>query len=152
MLKISTSIENGICFVKMTGAINESSPVNFDYGSAREVHIDCGSIARMNSMGVRNWSAWFEKLRLENIKLRFSNLSVALISQCNFVLGIVAANEVESLAIPYFCESCTKEFVVMRSTSEIRSTNYIVPPLTCPFCNSTAEFDGSPVSYFTFMT
>ena len=152
MLKIDTSIKDGICFVKIVGAINETSTVNFDYGSTREVHVDCAQIGRLNSMGVRIWSARFEKLRSDKIKLRFSNLSVPMISQCNFVIGLIAAEEVESLAIPYFCETCTKEFTQVREADELRAANFAVPPVHCIYCQATAEFDGSPLTYFTFMT
>ena len=153
---IEQKIENGICKVKLSGAISERDSLEINPGSVAEVHINCRDVLRINSMGLRNWLSGIATLRAKlkgaDSKLRFFELSVAIVNQCNRVSGLVRGSEIVSLYLPYYCSHCNAELEELALASELKKGKWTVPTIICPKCANSMTFDAKPGDYFMFLT
>ena len=156
MQKIEKSSNPEIATLSLIGAITESVDWSGDLDSGiKQVMIDCRGITRVNSMGITKWILFFRELRKKKVTLRFSEMPVAVVNLCNFVAGMVNHEEVISLYLPYYCETCSKEEEVLASVEELetgRVNGQIeLKEAICPTCKTAMTFDGTPSHYFDFL-
>ncbi len=153
MLNLDRTQTPGIYQMKIIGAISESSDFTAKIeNDVKELHVNCKAIVRINSMGITKWILFFRDLRKKGVKLKFFEVGVSVVNLCNFVSGMVEKDEVQSIALPFFCENCNTETEKFAAVDDLRATNFKLAPLTCPSCGQLTEFDGAEAHYFDFLT
>jgi anti-anti-sigma regulatory factor len=141
--------------VRLVGSIEES--VSFDQligvpqAPTDELQINCKGVVRINSVGVKTWIKYFQSLSSRGIKLKFVELSTALVEQMNFISNFRCGGEVESIYVPFACEKCHSELVGLFRVDALKKMQCKIPPLQCSKCGGKAVFDDVPEEYFGFI-
>jgi hypothetical protein len=121
--------------------------------------LDLGEIRHLNSLGLRTWVQWVQKMNhLSGIYLR--HCSNVVVHQMNILEGFLPLGAiVESFEIPFYCSSCDTQSVVMveRGRDYLEATSdtaeKIMTPMQrpCTVCRSIAEADIIPAKHFKFL-
>lgn len=113
--------------------------------------LDLDGVTRITSFGVREWIRFLKTCAAEHIY--FVNARPGMVAQFNLVGGFSGRGALASCYLPYICEECDTETEVLLDLARDRAvvTKKEPPPLQCPKCGATAEFDDVPASYFGWM-
>lgn len=112
MLEIKNTQVGSHLVLELKGTIDETIRLDqIDLSNAVEISVSCRHIARINSMGVRAWQAFFSSARAMKKKLRFKELPSVLLTQANIFTGLIQASECESVCMAMLCEKCGHEKV-----------------------------------------
>ena len=132
-----------------SGSLNEQATLeDFDFATAESILIDLKDIQAINSVGVRTWLGFARKLPKDK-KVIFQNLPKVWVDQCNMIKNFIPENlQIESLEIPYFCETCEKTTKVNTAASQIEKVS---PVMDCASCKKSAILDILPEQYFKFL-
>jgi hypothetical protein len=99
--------------VALEGAIGETTPLFIlPMAEIKELTVDMTSVTYINSIGVKHWILWTNKIpRTMSVKL--VNCPYVIVSQANIVVGFVPKQmTIESFRMPYVCEECGKEEIL----------------------------------------
>jgi anti-anti-sigma regulatory factor len=152
MLTAKLQLEGDQLRAELQGSLNEYSDLSQIIGSVpTTLEVNCKSLQRINSIGLRAWIEYFGKLREKGVRLRFRECSPAVIGCQNFVMNFMALTEIESLSVPFFCDKCQEEFCETVNVSEIARQNLHLEPKPCPTCHTPAELDEDETVYFAFL-
>jgi anti-anti-sigma regulatory factor len=138
--------------VRLSGAIEESA--NFDnlIGSVvGELHVNCKEVPRINSVGVKGWIKYFQALQTKGVKLKFIECSTAIVEQANLISNFTCGGTIESIYVPFACESCRTELIGLFKTEDLKKLNFELPALKCSKCGGKTVFDDIPEEYFGFL-
>jgi hypothetical protein len=145
-----------VLVVRLAGSIEESfnfeQAIGFPASPTDEVQVNCKGIVRINSVGVKAWIKYFQTLHSRGIKLKFVELSTAIVEQMNFISNFRCGGEVESIFVPFSCEKCHSELVGLFKTDVLKKLQCKIPPLRCSKCGGQAVFDDVPEEYFGFLS
>ncbi|MBI3183237.1 MAG: protein kinase [Myxococcales bacterium] len=150
-LQIRVHPGRGGCLIAMEGVVDEAFDGARLIDAARGVAvIDLDRVRRITSFGVREWVKTVRQLSADY--LGFVRCRPALVTQFNTVADFAGRGELLSFYAPYVCGQCAKEVEVLvdvrRQHDEVMA--FKPPEVTCPHCQSRAEFDDLPESYFAF--
>lgn len=153
MLRINRSEEDGAVVATMIGAIEETVDFSETIGeTGPKLKVVTKLVTRINSLGVKSWVRYFDQLNRSGIEVVFSQCSPAIVAQLNLISNFNCGGAVESIYVPYVCQSCNAELVALFTTDALRKTQFRIPSLTCTKCQSTRTvFDDIPEEYFSFM-
>lgn len=152
MTKVNKEQKDGSLVVRISGTIEESTDLpNLLGPPAPEMEISCKEVSRINSVGVKHWITYFQKARECGSKVRFSEVSVPLVTQFNMISNFGAGGEVVSIYAPYSCAQCGAEFRTLFPRAELIKLGFEPPSAPCPKCGGTAQFDDIPEEYFAFL-
>lgn len=115
------------------------------------LRVNCKEIARINSVGVKNWIKYFQELSKAKVKLIFAECSTSITEQLNLIANFTAGGTVESVYVPYACTNCKNEMIALFSTETLREKDLDLPEITCSKCGSPAVFDDLEEEYFHFL-
>lgn len=142
------------------GEIDENSDfTKIELPSKGILTIDLKGIKMLNSMGLRNWVQWSRGLRQLAV-VKFQNCPNIIVHQINILEGFIPLGAtVESMDVPYLCDSCGVEFNYhairgkdyMEATKESPLQINLPEPLPCPECGKDAECDFIPNKHFHFL-
>lgn len=153
MITVQKEQKGTALVVKLSGSIEES--VNFDdlIGvPAPEMHINTKDVPRINSVGVKAWIRYFQAASAKGSKLKFIECSTAIVEQINLISNFLCGGDVESIYVPFSCNSCKSELIGLFKTADLKKLNGDVPDMKCNKCNNgTAIFDDIPEEYFGFL-
>jgi anti-anti-sigma regulatory factor len=138
--------------VELSGAIEES--VHFDqlFGSFNgELIVNCRSVTRINSVGVKTWIRYFQSLQAAGKKFKFVELSYPLVEQLNMISNFACNGEVESILLPFSCIQCQKEFMAPMKTADLKNNGLQIPNVKCEKDVCGARFDDDPEEYLYFL-
>lgn len=146
MLKVLGRDRGSSYELTLSGTINESSELRIDgLPSGRSVVIDAGGIARINSMGIRNWTNFISAVCLISTSVVIKRLPPRLVAQANMVKNFLDHATVESFYVPYCCEECGHECLEL-----FEALAHIPAELPCPECGDAMLFDEIPETYLAF--
>lgn len=139
--------------IELIGSMNEDanlSSVKAD--GATEILIDWKKVENMNSCGVRDWIKCLKTFPPES-KITYSHCPPIIVEQMNMVAGFFPKGAVvESLYVPFFCEKCKKQdMVLLVSGKEIQGKSVNMPEVKCPQCGAPMEPDVLEAKYFRFL-
>jgi anti-anti-sigma regulatory factor len=137
---------------RLSGAIEESA--NFDQllgPPPAELVINCKDVPRINSVGVKFWIKYFQLAQSKGTKLKLIECSTAIVEQINLISNFTCGAEVESIYVPFSCESCHKELIGLFKTTDLKALNLRLPELKCSKCGGKAVFDDIPEEYLGFL-
>lgn len=154
--QMSKLAKDGKPLLKFVGQVDEEAvfPTFNDLGT--EVFIDLSGVTAINSIGIRSWIQWFSQYG--SIHFTFINCPKALVMQMNMVEGFLPEKaEVQSMQVPFFCESCDEERELMFEVGREIIVNgdnvtlkYDKTKVCKPDCET--ELDVSEAKFFRFLT
>lgn len=120
----------------------------------KPVELDLGLVSFINSMGVREWIRLLRSLSTQNIPVRLSRCSEAMIHQINMIVDALGHAEVVSFFAPYACNSCGFEtsLVVDVEAHRAQLQELDAPDLPCPQCRERMQFSEIPERYLAFFS
>jgi hypothetical protein len=78
----------------------------------KELVVDMAEMTYMNSIGVKHWILWTLRLP-KDCKVRLIHCPLMIASQASTVVGFMTPKmRIESLRVPYVCESCGAEKIL----------------------------------------
>ena len=86
MLNVVKEQQGGVLVVKLTGSIEET--VDFDQligPPPPALHVYCRGVPRINSVGVKAWIKYFQKVQQAGAQLQFHECSTAIVEQLNLI-------------------------------------------------------------------
>lgn len=145
-LKTEVKSENEKLTIMFSGPLTEKA--NFLIPEEHEwtecMIIDLSKVTRINSVGVRAWMNFLQRIKDAGKVVVFEKVSFTCINQLAMVKSFLADFEIASFYVPYFCSNCGEEF------QELFSRSQNVPEaLDCPSCKSLAEIDEDVAVYET---
>ena len=140
IIRLSGSIEEGVEFEKLIGP------------PAKEMHVFCKEVPRINSIGVKSWIKYFGGAQQAGAKIRFHECSTAIVEQINMISNFAPGNDVDSIYVPFSCQGCGAELVGLFKVADIKKAQLKIPALKCAKCGGSAEFDDIPEEFFAFMS
>ena len=135
----------GELLVTMAGAISETTTFAVPDVRGRRVIIDPRGVERLNSMGVRNWIDFIERLQSEALDVVIRHLPPAMVSQASMITTFIGNTRVESFLSPWYCPSCEN------TLEQLHGYRDNVPAaISCPRCRAPMELDWDRDAYLAF--
>ena len=122
--------------------------------------INFGRVSAILSMGVKTWIHFSMALeKIPNLEIEFKNCSKPVVDQINLVKGFLPTNaRVSTLFVPIYCETCNRNFKVLRKTNNIKEEiHQVIPKIEVsdcdefPHCREQFELECNPTSYLKFL-
>ena len=152
MITVSRRDEADGIHIQIAGTIEESVNLDAEIGPvSQKLYINCKGILRINSVGVKAWIVYFQKLRANGISFQFEECSPPIVDQMNMISNFSCGGPVLSILLPFSCTRCNKEFMVSCPTERLKATDLQVPPVKCEQETCGAVFDDDPDEYFSFL-
>ncbi|MGE0173339.1 MAG: hypothetical protein AB7T49_11150 [Oligoflexales bacterium] len=153
MMRIKQEQKNGITRIKIEGKVNEDMPdpnaMDIPTGL---LEVDCEALASIDGVGVQKWMNFFRSVRGHGVKLKFTRCSPTLVRQASMLLsGFLPKEEVDSIGLPFFCESCCTTTVVCHKVFDLQEQSYEFQEPHCQTCGKPMEFDDLPELFFQFL-
>lgn len=100
--------------VELAGYIGETSPLfEVSLHKIERLIIDLGKVKYINSVGIKNWILWMREIPKE-CQLLLQRVPPSVVNQVNVVAGFIPPHAViESVLVPYFCDTCSKEETIL---------------------------------------
>ena len=154
VLKTDTKILGNALIARLVGDIGEGvdfKPLIAD--GPTEIHIYCREVARINSIGIKEWIRFFSERTEKGVKLKFFECPPALVEQINLVVNFICDGIVESMYLPYCCPACYKSTETLVTIESLRLILTNLPEPQCPDCKkANLAFDDIPSEYFAFLS
>lgn len=151
MLKVTRDERGSGLAVRFSGTIDETTDFAKLIGPVEtELRVNCKEVVRINSAGVRSWIVYFQELADRHVKLRFQECSPPIVEQVNFMMNFCAGSAIESVCVPYLCDACKRQFVIVLSVDDLRVLGTRLPQVACPKCGGSALFDEMEEEYLAF--
>ncbi len=142
--------------LKLDGVLDETAELPaFDTSFAGRVMIDLEKLSFINSLGCRKWIHWLKAYPKET-QIALTKCSSVIVNQINILVGFVPPGvAVESIYVPYFCESCEKDEQVLMPTPggavQDWTPDSVPDEKECVHCKQQAELDVIKPRYFHFL-
>jgi len=135
--------------ISLSGAVDEFASLDIlleELPHNVPVRIDLTHVDRINSVGVRNWIVFVDKLRLHHIEVELDGCSVVIVRQMNMILQFRGHGVVRSAYAPYYCSRCKKEQLRLIDLTVDVATQ-LHAPLPCPTCGTVLDLDEEEQLY-----
>jgi anti-anti-sigma regulatory factor len=138
---------SGELFITVAGVVSEESRLDVPDARGRRVIIDVRGVERMNSMGVRNWIHFIEKLQAQSHDIVIRHMPPAMVSQASMITTFIGRSRVESFLSPWFCPGCDN------TVEQLHAYHDELPlAIPCPKCRAPMELDWDRDAYLAFRT
>lgn len=154
MLNVTKEAKGNVLVASLVGVIDETTDFSKLIGDSlpKELHLNCKGVTRINSMGTRGWVKYFEAVSARGTLVTLKDCSPAIVEQLNLIVNFAPKGEVESVCVPFYCNSCSSQLIASFRTADLKKSQLNVPSLKCPKCpQGTAVFDDVPSEYFAFI-
>jgi anti-anti-sigma regulatory factor len=136
--------------VDLSGAFEESVQMEALIGPVQgTLEVNCRGLTRINSVGVKTWINYFQKMKMAGIKIKFEECSPSIVEQLNMISNFSCGGDVISILLPYSCIKCMKEFVIPVEVKNIDADS--LPAAKCEKTDCAVAFDDIPEEYFYFL-
>lgn len=154
MLQIAKEQRGDLLVIKLTGTIEENVDFTTLIGPVESKKMDfiLKGVSRINSVGIKAWIKYFQGMAGKGVQLRFFECSTAIVEQVNLISNFTCGGAVESIFVPFCCNSCGTELLGLFRTADLKKVNLQIPELKCSKCGGSATFDDIPEEYFGFIT
>ena len=136
------------------GRLDESAALarNVPAWTAREVVIDSGELAAINSIGIREWMHFLAGLVAAGASVVHERCAEPLVEQMCFIPAVRGGGAVRSFFAPYLC-SCGHEASVLLDVATHRAAleALAAPPQPCPRCGASMGLADLPERWFAFL-
>lgn len=155
MLNAKTGKKDKQFVVQLAGQVDDQADIEKAIGTLPappyEMHVNCGQITRINSIGVKNWIKYFQKIQALRVPIFFYDCAPPIVQQMNLVFNFAAGGKVVSLQVPFSCEDEEHNFTLTFTVPDLKKIGFNIPSQKCPKCSSASEFDDIPKIYFKFL-
>ncbi len=140
--------------VSISGAMIETVNLDQSIGAVSgPLRVNCAGITRINSMGIKLWLDYFNRLGGAGVKLTFVECSDAVVQQLNMVSNFLCGGRLESFFVPFRCGSCDAESRGLVNVDAVLKQKLRIPPHPCDSCEGgIAEFDDLPEELLRFLS
>jgi hypothetical protein len=150
MFKVQSQIQATVCKLTISGVIDETFTLaRPTEPQVKEVHVYCKEVVRINSVGVKAWMKFFQSLQAMNLKVIYREVSPVLVEQFNMIANFSMGGTLESMMVPFCCESCKAGLVGAFTAEKLRQIPAPFPSTKCPKCGGVARFDDFEEEYFS---
>lgn len=149
-LRIETVFKDNRKVMALRGSIDEDAQFDSLLGEKGTLYIDFEGVTSINSLGVRSWVNFLKALG--NRTIHYENCPPIVVRQLNRVPSFLGKAAVDSVYVPYICDSCEKEVLILISKNALEKSPVNIPgTFSCEACkNGEMEIDGRPEQYFAF--
>lgn len=152
MVNVTKEQKGEVLLVRLTGSIEESTNLSSLIGPPpKELHVNCKEVPRINSVGVKAWIKYFSDAQAKGSRIKFQECSTAIVEQINLISNFTCGAQVESIYVPFSCQTCKMELVGLFKTEDLKKLQLNLPDLKCSKCGGKATFDDIPEEYFSFL-
>lgn len=145
--------KDGILRVALQGAMDEDArdlpPLDgpgFDH-----IIVDLNELRTMNSVGIRVWKEWLGRTP-PNRSLTFKNARRSVVVQMNSVMDFIPAHaKVESIYVPFYCETHDATEDVLYETGRLEKTAPKIDKMSCGPDGCKPEPDVMWERYISFL-
>ena len=140
----------------LSGPMDESANYAvIDRAGVRRLEVDFEAVGLINSTGLQGWVKFVASLPA-TMEVVFRRCAVRVVSQMNMFPGFTGGRQVkiESFYAPYFCVACDRSVDILLAggpPGKVLAGDK-APPMSCPVCGESAEFDGIEKKYFLFLS
>lgn len=135
--------------VKLIGSIDEDTdltPLLKLKNSSVVFHFQ--EINSINSCGIRTWVNFIREF---GGSIEFQECPPLIVRQMNMVPSFLGKARVDSVFVPYVCDGCDNEEMVLVSVEEYKKGTPVPETTPCNKCQSQdMEMDGNVKQYFAF--
>lgn len=131
------------------GIIDEDSTFEKLASAGKSVTVNFKNVTSINSLGVRNWVNFLKEI--PGTEIFYQECPPLIVRQLNMVPSFLAHAKVLSVFVPYVCDNCETESLVLLESSSFHNKNSIPETKPCESCKKgEMELDGHPQQYFAF--
>lgn len=137
--------------VMLSGMIDEDTQFDEIMKMGAPLTFNFKGISAINSCGVRNWVNFLKAFGETNAA--FEECPPIVVKQMNMIPSFTAGAKITSVYVPYVCEDCDTEAMVLVDTSTFsKGKCQVNKTIPCEACKkSEMELDGHPAQYFAFI-
>jgi len=153
MLNVTREMKGTTLVLRLKGSIDESTPLEQAFGApAPVIEVNCREITSINSSGVKAWIRYFQAAAKGGSRFSFHECSQSIVDQINFIMNFTCGGKVESIFLPFCCESCNTPALALFKCDDLRAAQLQVTPPACVKCGAATSFDEIPEEYLGFLT
>lgn len=155
-LQLSFNVEDKTTTIRLKGTLNENASAldGVVLNASYNLHLDLRDLAAINSVGIRHFKIWINKVKCQKIRLFYCPR--VFINQLNLVTNFVPeGTEIESFFVPYTSETLAEEKMVLftkeleyRKEMGILTFNF---PRVLDSQDHEMEIDTHQKMYFRFL-
>jgi DNA-directed RNA polymerase subunit RPC12/RpoP len=109
-------------------------------------------LKRINSSGVRKWLLFLQTHK-GAFAIELEHCPPPVVEQMNLIDGFLAGITVRSIYLPYLCNTCSHEEMVLVEAREFEKLKTELPVVPCPKCKAPEmEFDYLEEEYLHFLS
>jgi hypothetical protein len=148
--RFETKPEGGKTRVLLKGVIDEDTEFEAMKKIGTPLIINFQGITSINSCGIRTWVNFMKDL--QGTEIVYEECPALIVRQMNMVPSFMGQAKVASVYVPYVCESCEAEKMLLISSDKFGKGNPEIPEtMKCESCgDGEMELDGNPKQYFSF--
>ena len=149
-LKIEKIMVDGQPQLKLKGVIDEDASFDVIKKENGPLYLNLSEVTGINSLGIRNWvNLWKE---LSGREIFYIECPPVIVRQMNMIPSFSGQAKVVSVFVPYVCDNCETEKLVLVGQQELSlSSPKVAESFSCENCkNGEMELDGNPKQYFAF--
>ncbi len=136
-------------YVTLSGNLNESCTFPDLTDCPPPVVLNTAGIDNVNSVGVRAWMIWVHQIKQP---LLFVECSPMFVVQANMIEDFLGRGLIFSFQIPYFCEACGSNRLLLIETRSALGLKSFKPPIcNCIDCKKTMDLEVIEAFYFNFL-
>lgn len=152
MLNVLKEDKGSSLLIRLVGSVDEEINLESSIGPVKKpLEIYCKDVVRINSVGVKIWVRYFQKLQETNVPLKFYELSSVLVQQLNLMVNFIPPSaQILSVCAPYLCTACKANSLGLFNVADLKGGDLVAPKLKCPKCGGVSEFDDIESDYFGF--
>jgi hypothetical protein len=133
--------------VLLQGQIDEDTNFEGLSGIESPIVFNFKNLTGISSIGIRSWVNFLKDLGAKEIF--YEECSPLIVRQMNMVPSFLGNAKVLSVFVPYVCENCEKEKLVLVSADQFGKN--VTETFPCDACKQgEMELDGHPKQYFAF--
>lgn len=133
--------------VLLSGQIDEDTSFEELSGVESPVVFNFKNLVGISSIGIRSWVNFLKGLAGKQVF--YEECSPLVVRQMNMVPSFLGNAKVLSVFVPYVCDNCEQEKLVL--VAEDQMGKKIPEALPCESCKKgEMELDGHPQQYFAF--
>ena len=140
--------------IRLSGAIDEDNDLVdlIDVIPAKPCFVHLGGVDRINSCGVRDWVNWLNAIEAKPCRVVLIGCLPPIVAQINVVSNFTGTSVVKNFYLPYFCENCDTEKLLLVDTKTLSiESSSDLPSCRCDECDTLMEFDEIPDVYLSFL-